>query len=49
VNQKDWSVKMQQFFDHHLKGAPQPEWMAKGIPYRDRGPTTPPPVTTATP
>jgi hypothetical protein len=24
---------MQQFFDHHLKGAPKPAWMEKGIPY----------------
>lgn len=27
---------MQQFFDHHLKGAPAPEWMKTGIPYLDR-------------
>jgi hypothetical protein len=38
VNQLDYTVRMQQFFDHHLKGAPKPEWMAKGIPY------TPPPA-----
>jgi dipeptidyl aminopeptidase/acylaminoacyl peptidase len=35
-NQKDWTVRMQQFFDHHLKGAPEPAWMEKGIPYIDR-------------
>lgn len=34
--QKDYTVRMQQFFDHFLKGAPEPEWMAKGIPYIDR-------------
>jgi hypothetical protein len=33
---KDYTVRMQQFFDHFLKGAPEPEWMAKGIPYNDR-------------
>jgi hypothetical protein len=27
---------MQQFFDHYLKDAPQPEWMEKGIPFLDR-------------
>jgi dipeptidyl aminopeptidase/acylaminoacyl peptidase len=35
-DQRDWAVRMQQFFDHHLKGAPKPEWMEKGIPYIDR-------------
>lgn len=31
VNQKDWTRRMQEFFDHHLKGAPAPDWMTKGI------------------
>ena len=35
-NQKDYTVRMQQFFDHFLKGAPKPEWMEKGIPYTER-------------
>ena len=35
-NQKDWTIRMQQFFDHHLKDAIKPEWMQKGIPYLDR-------------
>lgn len=35
-NQKDWTVRMQQFFDHHLKGAPKPEWMEKGVPFLER-------------
>jgi dipeptidyl aminopeptidase/acylaminoacyl peptidase len=43
VNQADYTTRMQQFFDHHLKGAPKPEWMEKGIPYTpapaDRGRT----------
>ncbi len=35
-NQKDYSMRLQQFFDHFLKGAPEPEWMVKGIPYLER-------------
>ena len=34
--QRDYTLRMQQFFDHHLKGAPLPEWMAKGVPYLER-------------
>ncbi|MBL8868101.1 MAG: prolyl oligopeptidase family serine peptidase [Gemmataceae bacterium] len=34
--QRDYTLRMQQFFDHHLKGAPMPEWMAKGIPFAER-------------
>ncbi len=36
VNQKDYTVRLQQFFDHHLKGAPMPEWMERGIPFLER-------------
>lgn len=32
ANQKDYTVRLQQFFDHHLKGAAKPEWMEKGQP-----------------
>jgi dipeptidyl aminopeptidase/acylaminoacyl peptidase len=35
-NQKDYTIRLQQFFDHFLKGAPEPEWMRTGIPYIDR-------------
>jgi dipeptidyl aminopeptidase/acylaminoacyl peptidase len=35
-DQKDYTVRLQQFFDHYLKGAPAPEWMEKGIPYLQR-------------
>jgi dipeptidyl aminopeptidase/acylaminoacyl peptidase len=35
-NQKDYTVRLQQFFDHFLKGAPEPDWMQKGIPYLER-------------
>jgi hypothetical protein len=23
---------MMEYFDHHLKGAPAPDWMTKGVP-----------------
>ncbi len=32
ANKFDLSKRMNQFFDHYLKGSPQPEWMEKGIP-----------------
>jgi dipeptidyl aminopeptidase/acylaminoacyl peptidase len=31
ANQKDFLVRMQQYFDHFLKGTPQPEWMKEGV------------------
>jgi len=31
VNQKHWTRCMDEFFDHHLKGAPAPKWMTDGI------------------
>lgn len=37
ANQKDIALRMQEFFDAKLKGAPAPEWMVKGIPARDKG------------
>lgn len=36
-NRKDWSIRMQQFFDHYLKGAPMPKWMSEGVPATDKG------------
>jgi dipeptidyl aminopeptidase/acylaminoacyl peptidase len=36
ANQRDYTLRMQQFFDHHLKGTPRPEWMEKGIPHTPR-------------
>jgi dipeptidyl aminopeptidase/acylaminoacyl peptidase len=35
-NQKDYTRRMQEFFDHFLKGAPKPEWMERGIPFLER-------------
>jgi hypothetical protein len=31
VNQMDWIKRMFEFFEHHLKGVPAPDWMTKGI------------------
>ncbi len=36
ADQKDYARRMQQYFDHFLKGAPVPEWMEKGVPYIER-------------
>ncbi len=36
ADQKDFGLRMNQFFDHFLKGAPKPEWMEKGIAFNDR-------------
>ncbi len=35
-NQKDFQLRMKQYFDHHLKGAPAPDWMTHGIPFLDK-------------
>jgi dipeptidyl aminopeptidase/acylaminoacyl peptidase len=35
-NQKDYTVRLQQYFDYYLKGAPKPDWMEKGLPYVDK-------------
>jgi dipeptidyl aminopeptidase/acylaminoacyl peptidase len=31
-NRKDLTIRLQQFFDHYLKGEPMPAWMKKGVP-----------------
>lgn len=31
-NKQDLSIRMMQFFDHYLKGAPAPVWMTEGVP-----------------
>jgi dipeptidyl aminopeptidase/acylaminoacyl peptidase len=38
-NQKDWAIRMQQFFDHYLKDAPPPVWMIDGVPATEKGKT----------
>jgi hypothetical protein len=30
-NQRDYSVRMREFFDHHLKGEPAPPWLSEGV------------------
>jgi dipeptidyl aminopeptidase/acylaminoacyl peptidase len=37
ANQKDIAMRMQQFFDYHLRGYPEPDWMIHGIPYQMKG------------
>jgi dipeptidyl aminopeptidase/acylaminoacyl peptidase len=32
-NQIDYTLRMREFFDHHLKGKPSPKWLQKGIPH----------------
>jgi len=39
ADQKDYTIRMQQYFDHFLKGAPAPDWMTKGVPYLERDKT----------
>ena len=36
-NQKDFQVRMKQFFDHYLKGTPAPQWMTEGVPQVKKG------------
>lgn len=37
ANQKDIDMRMLQFFGHHLKGEPMPDWMRDGIPFLQKG------------
>ena len=36
-NQKDFQIRMKQFFDHYLKGTPAPHWMTDGVPQVHKG------------
>lgn len=36
ANQKDFLVRMQQWFDHYLKGEEAPDWMVDGIPHLEK-------------
>jgi dipeptidyl aminopeptidase/acylaminoacyl peptidase len=36
-NRMDFTVRMQQYFDHYLKGAPMPKWMQSGVSAMDKG------------
>lgn len=35
-NKLDYTLKMKQYFDHYLKGAPAPDWITKGVPYQGK-------------
>jgi len=37
ATQQDYARRMQQFFDHHLKGAPPARWMVEGVPAVEKG------------
>lgn len=32
-NHVDFQTRMEQFYDHYLKGKPAPQWMVKGVPF----------------
>lgn len=36
-NRKDLSIRLQQFFDHYLKGAPEPSWMKNQLSILRKG------------
>lgn len=36
-NRIDFNIRMAQFFDHYLKGAPKPIWMERGVPAIEKG------------
>ena len=36
-NVLDWDRRLWQFFDHHLRGAPKPDWMEHGVPFIHKG------------
>jgi dipeptidyl aminopeptidase/acylaminoacyl peptidase len=33
ANQKDYAIRMREFFDHFLLGAPAPDWWTEGVPH----------------
>jgi dipeptidyl aminopeptidase/acylaminoacyl peptidase len=39
AKRRDWNIRLQQFFDHYLLGAPAPVWLAEGIPAVEKGKT----------
>ncbi|MDA7951377.1 MAG: prolyl oligopeptidase family serine peptidase, partial [Pirellulaceae bacterium] len=36
-NKRDWTIRMQQFFDHYLQEAPAPVWLIEGVPATKKG------------
>ena len=39
AEKRDWTTRMQQFFDHYLKDAPAPTWLEEGVPAVEKGRT----------
>lgn len=39
AEKRDWTRRLQQYFDHYLKGAPAPVWLKEGIPAVEKGRT----------
>lgn len=39
ANRRDLSIRMRQFFDYYLLGAPMPVWMSTGVPAIEKGKT----------
>lgn len=37
VDALDYTTRIEQFFDHYLKGVPPPKWMTEGIPAEKKG------------
>lgn len=37
ANQKDFQRRMMEYFDHHLRGVPAPEWIEQGVPFLRKG------------
>jgi acetyl esterase/lipase len=35
ANQKDYTVRMKEFFDHYLMGKPMPKWYEQGVPRQE--------------
>ncbi len=35
-NKLDYSIKFKEYLDYYLKGTPEPEWISRGIPYRNQ-------------
>ncbi len=33
-NKLDYSIKMKEYMDYHLKGTPAPDWIINGVPYK---------------
>ncbi len=39
AEKRDWNIRLQQYFDHYLRGAPAPVWMEEGVPAIEKGRT----------